>query len=73
MNPIGKILILLGVVFLVAGFVLSYASHLSFFKLGRLPGDLFYQRGKFSFYFPITTSFLLSLALTFLFWLFSRK
>jgi hypothetical protein len=69
----GKLLILLGVVFLVAGFVLSYASHLSFYKLGRLPGDLFYKKGNFSIYFPITTSILLSLVLTFVFWLFSRK
>jgi len=73
MNSMGKLLILLGVVFLVAGFVLSYASHLSFYKLGRLPGDLFYKKGNFSIYFPITTSILLSLVLTFVFWLFSRK
>lgn len=40
--------------------------------LGRLPGDIHYTRGNFSFYFPIVTCLLLSVILTFLLWLFRR-
>jgi hypothetical protein len=32
--------------------------------LGRLPGDIVYRRGSFTFYFPLATSILLSLLLT---------
>ena len=31
--------------------------------LGRLPGDIFIKRENFSFYFPITTSILVSVVL----------
>ena len=32
--------------------------------LGRLPGDFYVKRDGFSFYFPLTTSILLSVVLT---------
>ncbi len=34
--------------------------------IGRLPGDFTYRRGSFSFYFPLTTSILVSVLLTLL-------
>ena len=37
--------------------------------LGRLPGDIHYTKGNFSFYFPLVTCLLISLALTLLMWL----
>ena len=40
--------------------------------LGRLPGDIHYSRGNFSFYFPVVTCLLLSVLLTLLLWLFRR-
>ena len=40
--------------------------------LGRLPGDFSYQRGHFTFYFPLMTSLLLSVVLTLVLWLFRR-
>lgn len=40
--------------------------------LGRLPGDIVFRRGNFTFYFPVATSILLSLGLTLLLWLFQR-
>jgi hypothetical protein len=42
-------------------------------RVGRLPGDIVYRRGSFTFYFPIVTSILLSLLLTLLFALFGRR
>ena len=66
MRDLSKILILTGVVLIAAGAIVRWTS------LGRLPGDFVYRRGNFSFYFPLMTSILLSLALTLLLWLLSR-
>ncbi len=40
--------------------------------LGRLPGDIYVRRGSFSFYFPLTTSIVLSIILTLIFAFFRR-
>jgi hypothetical protein len=40
--------------------------------IGRLPGDIVVRRGAFSFYFPLTTSVLVSVILTILFALLRR-
>ena len=66
MRDLSKILILTGVVLIAVGAIVRWTS------LGRLPGDFVYRRGNFSFYFPLMTSILLSLALTLLLWLLSR-
>ena len=39
----------------------------------RLPGDILIQRKNFTFYFPVTTSVCLSLGLSLLFWLLTRR
>lgn len=41
--------------------------------IGRLPGDVFVRRENFSFYFPITTSILVSLILTVVLNIFWRR
>ncbi|MFH1739764.1 MAG: DUF2905 domain-containing protein [bacterium] len=41
--------------------------------MGRLPGDIVYRRGNFTFYFPLVTSILISLFLTLLFWVLGRR
>jgi hypothetical protein len=60
---------LVGGVLLLAGIALTAFGGLG---LGRLPGDFVYRRGNFTFYFPIVTSILLSIALSLLLWLFRR-
>ena len=40
--------------------------------IGRLPGDIYVKRDGFSFYFPLTTSIVLSIVLTLLFSFFRR-
>ena len=40
--------------------------------LGRLPGDIYVKRDGFSFYFPLTTSIVLSILLTLVFAFFRR-
>jgi Protein of unknown function (DUF2905) len=70
---LGRLFIILGVVFLALGLWLTFAPHLSFGKFGRLPGDIHIKRDNFTFYFPITTCILVSLLLTLLFSILSRK
>ncbi len=64
-----KFLIILGVSILITGLLWPWLGKLG---LGRLPGDIVVRRDDFSFYFPITTSILVSLVLSLLFWLFRR-
>ncbi|HTL56681.1 MAG TPA: DUF2905 domain-containing protein [Candidatus Limnocylindrales bacterium] len=70
MNDLGKFLVIIGLV--VAGIGLLLWSGLGKGWLGRLPGDIHYSRGNFSFYFPIVTCILLSLILSIILW-FLRK
>jgi hypothetical protein len=70
MTELGKLLVVLGVVCVAAGALLW--SGLGRGWLGRLPGDIHYTRGNFSFYFPIVACLLLSLLLTLILWLFRR-
>lgn len=58
----GRILIMFGLFLLVLGGIFMVGGKL--FGLGRLPGDILFQRGNFTFYFPLATSILLSLLLT---------
>ena len=39
------------------------------FRLGHLPGDIAYQGRHGSFYFPIVTCIVVSVALTLIFWI----
>jgi len=65
----GKILIYLGIGLIIMGLLLLAGSK---FGLGKLPGDIIYHKGNFTFYFPVVTSILISILLTFVLWLFKR-
>lgn len=74
MPEVGKVLIAVGAFAVVLGLILVFSDRISFLRtLGRLPGDIVYRRGNFTFYFPLVTSILLSLLLTLVFWLFGRR
>jgi len=70
---LGKMLIVIGIMIVAAGVIVLLAERFSFFRIGRLPGDIVYRRGNFSFYFPWVTSILISLLVTLLFWIFGRR
>ncbi|MGE0821781.1 MAG: DUF2905 domain-containing protein [Candidatus Binatia bacterium] len=70
MTELGKILIVVGAVFLCFGILFTMGGKLPWF--GRLPGDIVIQREHFSFYFPLTTCILLSVVLSVLFALLRR-
>jgi DUF2905 family protein len=75
MTDFGRMLVILGVVLVAAGGVLwlggAVGGKVPF--LGRLPGDIHVERGNWSFYFPLTTSILLSIVLTLVLALLSRR
>jgi hypothetical protein len=71
MDSLAKSLILFGVLLALVGGALLLAGKLPF--LGRLPGDILIRRERWSFYFPLTTSILISVLLTLLFSLFDRR
>lgn len=70
MPGIGRLLIIVGIVFIIIGIVVHFLPKLS--GLPRLPGDILIQKEKFTFYFPITTSIVVSIILSIIFWLWSR-
>ena len=65
--PIGRMLIALGLVLVVAGVLFSFGARLPF-RLGRLPGDIYIQGKNSSFYFPLATCVLLSILLSVVMW-----
>jgi ribose/xylose/arabinose/galactoside ABC-type transport system permease subunit len=71
MNELGKFLVVIGLMLAGVGLLLWTGFGKSW--LGRLPGDVHISRGNFTFYFPLSTCLLLSLVLTLVLWLLSRK
>jgi len=55
----GKTLVLVGLAIVGLGLIVMLGV-----PLGRLPGDFYVRRGSFSFYFPLTTSIILSILFT---------
>jgi len=70
MPSFGKTLIYFGLFLVVVGVLLSMAGRLPW--LGNLPGDISIQRGRFTFYFPITTCVLISLIVSLVLYFFRR-
>jgi hypothetical protein len=73
--PLGKMLLLFGLLMVLLGLVLLVAGQFSGKVpwLGRLPGDIHIQRGNWTFYFPLATCLAISVVLTLLFSLFGRR
>jgi hypothetical protein len=70
-QDLGRMLVVLGVLLALVGVVLMLAERVPW--LGRLPGDIHVQRGHWTFYFPLATSLVLSVALTLLLWFLGRR
>ncbi len=71
MNALGRLLIGLGCILLVAGAVVLLLGKAGV-PLGRLPGDVSYRGKNMRVYFPLGTSILLSVLLSLIFYLISR-
>jgi hypothetical protein len=64
---LGKTLILVGLAIAGIGVLVLLGV-----PIGRLPGDFYVRRGSFSFYFPLTTSIVVSIVLTLIFTVWRR-
>jgi len=73
LGTIGRYLIVFGVAIIAIGVILVLAGRFPALRIGRLPGDIYVERDGWRFYFPLMTSILLSILLSFILWLFSRK
>ena len=66
----GKFLIILGVILIIVGVIIQFFHGIPF--LGKLPGDIHIKRENFSFYFPLATSILISIILSFILYLINK-
>ena len=67
-RELGRWLLISGLILAAVGAMLLLGGRLPL-RLGHLPGDIAMEGRRGSFYFPIVTCLLLSVALTFVFWL----
>lgn len=70
-RDLGRALLFLGGLLVLLGALLYFGAKLPF-RLGKLPGDIVHRGEHATLYFPIVTCLVLSIALSFLFWLFSH-
>ena len=70
LGSLGKILIIIGAIMAVIGAIFLLGDKIPW--IGRLPGDIIIKRDKFTLYFPLMTSIIISLLLTLLFFLFRK-
>ncbi|MGD0210635.1 MAG: DUF2905 domain-containing protein [Desulfomonilia bacterium] len=68
MRQFANPLIYAGIILVLLGIFFSMGGSLSW--LGRLPGDIRITRPGFNFYFPVTTSILISIAISLVLYLF---
>lgn len=70
-SQFGKIFLIIGLIVAGAGLLMIIGGKIPW--LGKLPGDIFYKGERFTFYFPLTTSILVSVVLSLILWLINRK
>jgi hypothetical protein len=64
---LGKSLIVIGLLIALVGVLFAVAGKLPW--IGRLPGDIYVKKENFTFYFPLATSIIVSIILSFILWL----
>ncbi|RHX96429.1 DUF2905 domain-containing protein [Leptospira yasudae] len=73
MESFAKPFLVLGALFLFLGLLFLYGSKISFFEFfGKLPGDIRIERENFKFYFPLTTSILISVLISLILFLIQK-
>ena len=72
MQDFGRTLILFGVVIAIFGAILYFSGRANL-PIGRLPGDITFRKGNFTFYAPLATSILLSIILSVILYFLSRR
>lgn len=72
MNNLGKTLIIIGIFLTLLGTCLILFERFKIPFLGKLPGDILIKKENFTFYFPLTTSILVSIVLSLILYLISK-
>jgi membrane protein implicated in regulation of membrane protease activity len=70
-NELGKLLLWVGGILIIIGAAIVLVGKIPW--LGRLPGDIYVERRNFTFFFPLTTSILISVILSLVLYLLSRR
>ncbi len=71
MFVLGRTLVSIGLLLLVIGGFLMLLNKVP--GIGKLPGDILIERKNYTVYFPIATSIIISILLSFLFWLIGKR
>lgn len=71
MSSLGKTLVIFGLALVFIGALFMLGGRLPWF--GRLPGDIMVQRRNFTFYFPLTTSILISVVISLVMFILRRR
>jgi hypothetical protein len=74
----GKMIIFMGLGIMIVGIIISLIGKMpgegsGFSWLGKLPGDFLIKRDNFTFYFPLTTSIIISIVGSLLLYFFIRR
>ena len=77
-SGLGKMILITGLMLVVVGGALMFlgkwpGTEGGWGWLGRLPGDIYIKRDNFSFYFPLTTSILLSILASLILYLVMKR
>ncbi len=71
MNELGKWMIVAGAMMVAAGLIFLVIGKIP--NAGKLPGDIIIKKENFSFYFPLTTCIIVSIVLSLISFLWTRK
>jgi hypothetical protein len=71
MPNLGKILVIAGIILIIAGVIIYFVGD-KLGWIGHLPGDIRVEKENVRFYFPITTMIILSIVVSFIFWLIKK-
>jgi hypothetical protein len=75
MQPLSKILIFLGIFITFVGLCIYFGTKIGI-PFGKIPGDIHIQKEKYSIYFPVIMSIMVSIFLTIIlnlfFWIFRK-
>jgi hypothetical protein len=70
MGEMAKIIIVIGIVLVLIGLILLFLQKVPF--LGKLPGDILIKKENFTFYFPLSTSIVVSIIVCLILYLISK-
>ena len=66
----GKLLIIVGIILILAGLWITYSDKIPFF--GKLPGDLSYEGKNVKMYFPLATCIVVSILISLILFLINK-